>query len=242
MSGCTWSACRRDQSSVACPSTPTVPSHLRCGCSHSSSPMASCYSGSRLDCGCGTRRSACDFIRRQPPRNSSTRRTRKTIMPIILLLLAGALAANVLLGPLGFGLIQWHVSANGLNQTYGADGASLLLVVPAALAAARLWQQHRRLASRLALGVGLATLYYAIAEVLGADYVRYPGNNERFFLLFLNLIILSWITAARAWSALDDSPPAPSRWLRRALGVVMLLGGGLIGLAWTAQLVPIALT
>lgn len=163
-------------------------------------------------------------------------------MPIILLLLAGALAANVLLGPLGFGLIQWHVSANGLNQTYGADGASLLLVVPAALAAAWLWQQHRRLASPLALGVGLATLYYAIAEVLGADYVRYPGNNERFFLLFLSLIILSWITAARAWSALDDSPPAPSRWLRRALGVVMLLGGGLIGLAWTAQLVPIALT
>jgi hypothetical protein len=163
-------------------------------------------------------------------------------MPILLLLLAGGLAANVLLGPLGFGMIQWRVSANGLNQTYGADGASLALVVPSALAAAWLWRKHHRLAAPLALGVGLATLYYAIAEVLGGDYLRYPGNNERFFVLFLALIIVSWVCAVRGWSALDVSPPAPSTSMRRAIGVVMLLGGGLIGLAWMAQLVPIALT
>lgn len=57
-------------------------------------------------------------------------------MPLALLLLATLLGANVLLGPLGLGLIQWHVSTNGLSQTFGADGASLALVMPAALAAA----------------------------------------------------------------------------------------------------------
>ena len=164
------------------------------------------------------------------------------VTPLALALLAAVLGANVVLGPLGLGTLQWRVSANGLNQTYGADGASLALVVPAALVAAWLWWRGHRLAAPLSLGVGLASLYYAIAEVLGGDYMRYPGNNERFFLLFLVLIILGWTTAARAWAALDPVPPAPPPWLARGLGLVLLLAGGLIGLAWTAQLVPISLT
>lgn len=65
-------------------------------------------------------------------------------MIIALVLLAAGLAANVLLGPLGLGLIEWRVSVNGLNQTYGADAASLLLVVPAALAAAWRWRGRPR--------------------------------------------------------------------------------------------------
>jgi hypothetical protein len=163
-------------------------------------------------------------------------------MIVMLVLLAIALAANVLLGPLGLGWIVWRVSANGLNQTYGADAASLLLVVPAALTAAWLWWRGHRLAAPLALGVGLATLYYAVAEILGPDYIRYQGNNERFGLLFLALVVLSWMTAARAWTALDPAPPAPSVWLARAFATVLVLGGALIGFAWLAQLVTIART
>jgi hypothetical protein len=163
-------------------------------------------------------------------------------MPSMLGALGVALTANVLLGPLGIGLLEWRVSANGLNQTYGADGASLFLVVPAALTAAWLWRVGHRLAAPLALGVGLATLYYAIAETLGGDYLRYPGNNERFFLLFLALIILSWTIAVRAWSTLDAEPPVPARWLLRGFGSVCILASGLLGLAWTAQLMPIALS
>src|SRR4051794_23707334 len=163
-------------------------------------------------------------------------------MVIMLLLLAAGLAANVLLGPLGFDVIVWRVSVNGLNQTYGADAASLLLVVPAALAAAWLWRRHQRLAAPLTLGVGLATLYYGVAETLGGDYLRYPGNNERFFLLFLALIILGWTSAARAWVALDPAPPRPSARLAGGFAATLLLGGSLIGLAWLAQLLDIART
>jgi hypothetical protein len=163
-------------------------------------------------------------------------------MPLALLLLAAGLAANVVLGPLGLDLIQWRVSANGLNQTYGADGASLVLVVPAAVAAAWLWWRAHRLAAPLALGVGLATLYYAVAETLGGDYVRYAGNNERFFLLFLGLIILGWTSAARAWAALDVTPPPLPSWLARGFGTVLLLAGGVMAFAWLQQLLGIALT
>src|SRR5579864_7658120 len=164
------------------------------------------------------------------------------LMPFALVLLGTCLAANVLLGPLGAGVIQWHVSAIGINQTYGADAVSLVLVAPTAFIAGLLWRAGHRLAAPLALGVGLVTLYYAVAETLGGDYVRYPGNSERFFLLFLALIILSWIIALRAWISLDPQPPRPPFWLRRTFAVVTILGGGFLGLAWTAQLVPIALT
>jgi hypothetical protein len=162
-------------------------------------------------------------------------------MYIALLLLAACLTANAILGPLGAGVIGWRVSAIGLNQTYGADAACLLLVVPTALVAASLWRHGHRLAAPLALGAGLGTLYYAIAETLGCDYLRYPGNNERFFLLFLALIILGWTTAARAWVALDPNPPQPARWLARFLSIVLGLGGALIGISWLAQIVAIAL-
>src|SRR5690349_16611900 len=141
-------------------------------------------------------------------------------MPLALLLLAMCLAANVLLGPLGAGVIQWHVSAIGINQTYGADAVSLALVAPTAIIAAVLWRARHRLAAPLALGVGLVTLYYAIAETLGGDYVRYAGNSERFFLLFLALIILSCIIAARAWSLFDREPPRPGSCLRRTFAVL----------------------
>jgi hypothetical protein len=162
-------------------------------------------------------------------------------MPLALVALAVLVASNVVLGPLGLGVIQWRVSTIGLNQTYGADGAALVLIVPTALAAAWLWQRHHRLAGPLALGVGLATLYYAIASALGPDYVRYSGNNERFFLLLLALVILSWNIARAAWAALDARPPAPARGLARMLGSVLLVGGVAVGLAWTRQLLDITI-
>jgi hypothetical protein len=165
-----------------------------------------------------------------------------TIMPIALLFLAATLATTVLLGPLGLGVLQWRVSAIGLNQTYGADGASLVVAVPVAIAAAILWGRHSRLAPPLALGVGVATLYYAVASVMGPDYIRYPGNNERFFPLLLVLIVLGWTTGLRAWAALDPAPPRPAAWLRRSLSVVLLVGGSALGFAWLRQLFELVLT
>jgi len=163
-------------------------------------------------------------------------------MSIALLAIAALLAINVLFGPLGLGIIQWRVSPIGLNQTYGADGAALVLLVPSAVAAAWLWHRRARVAPPLALGVGLATLYYAVASGLGPDYSRYAGNNERFFLILLLMIVLSWSVAARSWALLDPRPPEPAKWLARSLGTVLLAGGTAIGIAWSKQLMDIAIT
>jgi hypothetical protein len=163
-------------------------------------------------------------------------------MVLALIALAGLVALNVALGPLGLRLIDWRLSDIGLNQTYGADGAALVLIVPTAFTSAYLWWQQRRLAAPLALGTGLAALYYAIASALGPDYTRYGGNNERFFLILLGQIVLSWIIAARAWSCLDERPPQPSAMLARALGTVLLIAGITVGSAWLRQLLEIAFT
>jgi hypothetical protein len=145
-----------------------------------------------------------------------------------------------LLGPLALGAIEWRISANSLNQTYGADGAALVLLAPASLLAAWLAWRGRVVAAPLAFGVGLASLYYGVASVLGADYVQYAGNNERFFLLFLAIIVLSWTIGVWGWSAMDADPPRPGRVVARAAAVVFVLGGLAIAAAWLVQLATIA--
>lgn len=157
-----------------------------------------------------------------------------------LLLLALCLAATVVAGPLGFGSLVWRLSPIGLNQQYGADAVSLFVVAPLAAVTAWLWSRRSPLAAPLAFGVGLVTLYYAVAAVMGADYLRYAGNNERFFPLLLVMIVLSWTTAARAWSSMVPPPP-PAPWLARPLGTLLVLGGSVIGLAWLRQLFEISL-
>ncbi len=159
---------------------------------------------------------------------------------LALIALGASLALAALLGPLVTGTIEWRISANAVNQTYGADGAALILLAPTALVAAWLAWRQRAVAAPLAFGLGLASLYYGIASVLGAEYARYPGNNERFFLLYLLIILTAWVVAAWGWSAMGEAPPRPSPRLARSAGALFIAGGLLISLAWLMQLAVIA--
>jgi hypothetical protein len=160
---------------------------------------------------------------------------------VVLIALGAALALGATLGPLLIGAIEWRISANSLNQTYGADGAALLLLAPTALVAAWLAWRARPLAAPLAFGLGLAELYYGIASVLGADYGRYAGNNERFFLLYLAIIVLAWIAAAWGWSTMGEAAAHPSRRLARSAGLLFIAGGLAISAAWILQLASITM-
>ena len=161
-------------------------------------------------------------------------------MPIVLFLLAGGLVATALLGPLGLGVLVWRVSPSGLMQLYGAHIAELVLVVPAMLGAGWLWQRRHHLAPVLAFGAAAYALYVSVQFVLFPDYTLYAGNNERFFPLFLPIVILAWVVAVRAWAALDSGTSSPPRWLARTFTIVVLATNGLIGLTWTAQVLGIA--
>lgn len=76
----------------------------------------------------------------------------------------------------------------------------------------------------LALGPSLYALYMYSQLALGGDVVRYPGNSERFFPLYLALFILAGVIAFRAWTVLAAAElPRPSRTADRVFGWFSLL-------------------
>ena len=77
-----------------------------------------------------------------------TRRATSIWPAVALVALGLALATGATLGPLLVGAIDWRVSANSLNQTFGADGAALVLLAPACLAAAWWWRRGDPVAAR----------------------------------------------------------------------------------------------
>ena len=164
-------------------------------------------------------------------------------MGLVLLGLGAALVA--ILGPLVAGVIEYHASEGAVNQIIGGDVAGLVLVAPWSIIAGVLVRRGRRAGPVLALGPALYALYMYSQLALGGDFVRYPGNSERFFLLYLGLFVLAGAVAIRAWTLIEvEELPGTVRWADRAIAVfflvmaVFLLGGlhlpGLID-AWADQ-------
>lgn len=164
----------------------------------------------------------------------------RRLVALGLVLLGLGTAASSLLGPLGFDVIRWRITGDMEDQLIGGDIVGLLLVAPVALVAAVLWWRGRRLAPALALGPALYGLYSYLVAILIPEYERYPGNNERFFPLYLGLTLLSWTIAAQAWSAIASAElPRLSRRTRRQLAAPLILVGGMMGLAWLGQVATV---
>lgn len=133
-------------------------------------------------------------------------------------------AAVAVLGPLVTGTIEYHVSDGAANQIVGGDVSGLALMVPLSLLAGiMVWRGHVA-GPVLALAPALYGIYMYSQLALGGDVVRYEGNSERFFLLFLGLFILAAAIAIRAWTLVDANDlPATSRWVDRVFGIFSLV-------------------
>ena len=112
-----------------------------------------------------------------------------------LVAIAAGLAAVALLGPLAFGVVDYRVTETLRNQTIGLDAVSLFVVAPLGLLAALLVLRRRIAGPALALGSGAYTSYMFVQYILGPEYERLPGNNERLFPLYLALFALGWVVA-----------------------------------------------
>ncbi len=162
-----------------------------------------------------------------------------------LIVLGLGVTAVALLGPLVTGVIEYHVSTGAVNQVAGGDVAGLALVAPLSVLAGVLVLRRLRAGAVLAIGPAAYVAYTATQLALGGDVTRYPGNSERFFPLFLGLLVLATGVAIRAWSTIDvERLPVTSRRLDRVVGwfalvvaVFLTVGLHLPGLldAWQAQ-------
>lgn len=147
------------------------------------------------------------------------------------------IAANAILGPLVLGVIRLRESASMETQLLGGEITSLFLAAPIACAAGVLWWRGNRLAPALGIGPAGFALYTYVQFVLIPDYSRYAGNNERFFPLYLALVMLGGWLVWRSWHELWAGRIAqitPS--VARLYGAMLVALNGAFGLAWIASI------
>ncbi len=150
--------------------------------------------------------------------------SRPTPLVVLLTLLGVGTIVVAGLGPLGLGVIRYHVSDGALLQMRGGDIAGLLLVGPVSLAAARVL---RRGPSQLGYALGAAPAAYGLYTdtqlTICGDLARYGGNSERFFPLLAGMVAVSGATLVLAAAGLARTPAPPPHRLDRVAGWYLLL-------------------
>jgi hypothetical protein len=138
---------------------------------------------------------------------------------ILLLILAGVLAANSAAGPLGLDVVDYPISETLRNQLLGLELVTVLLVVPWCAIAGMHALRARSDAAVLSFGPSSYTLYMFVQYVLGPEY----GEYRPVILLHLALVILSGGLTLWAWSLMrESSVPERSRRAERRYSTAML--------------------
>ena len=128
------------------------------------------------------------------------------------------------LGPLVLDVIHFRTTVAGLNQIRGGDLAALVVVVPVCMAVGRLaWRGHPA-APVLALAPAIFAMYTYSQLILANEYLRLPGNIERFFPLLLAMFLLAGVVAVRCWGlARPEELPSSTRRLERGSGIFLVV-------------------
>jgi hypothetical protein len=98
-------------------------------------------------------------------------------------------------GPLVRGVLTYKTAAIVNNQLLGQDAVNLALMAPLLLAAGVLLLLRKPLAKYLLIATPLFLIYYALSYTIGWEWSSpvYAGNNERYFFLFLFILIAALI-------------------------------------------------
>jgi hypothetical protein len=95
----------------------------------------------------------------------------------------------------------------------------MLLVAPASILAGILTLRRLPAAPVPALAPSIFASYTYTQLIVGQEYLRLPGNNERFFPLLLGIFILVGALTLRAWDRLKVAsgvlPPHPASGVRQ---------------------------
>src|SRR5262245_23288360 len=112
--------------------------------------------------------------------------------------LAVGMAASTVVGPVVLGWLDYRTSSTTLNQLKGSGLAALLFASPLGALAAVACRRGHPAGPMLASGVGAFALYTYPQVIVGQEYLRLPGNVERFFPLLLAVFLLAGATVLLA--------------------------------------------
>lgn len=156
-------------------------------------------------------------------------------------LLGLGVAANALLGPFVFEIIEYRFSGSLINQGIGLDVVALCAVFPVAVVASVLmWRAHHA-GLILAFIPSTFAIYMLPQYAIGPEYLRLSGNNEQFFLLHLGLFVLAMGVFLFSWNAVEDERLRPhSRPSDRMRALVLFAVAGFILVGrWLPALIEI---
>jgi hypothetical protein len=126
------------------------------------------------------------------------------------------------LGPFVAGMIRYHTSDTALNQIVGGDAAALLIIAPACFVIGVLALRGNPAAAPLALAPSVYAGYTYTQLIVGEEYLRLPGNNERYFPLLYLGFLTGLVVAVMAWRQTGPAAlPQPSRRLEHTGAVVL---------------------
>ncbi|GAA2577495.1 hypothetical protein GCM10010435_62070 [Winogradskya consettensis] len=134
-----------------------------------------------------------------------------------------AVATVATLGPLVLGVIRYRISPTSLNQVVGGNAAALCVVAPIAATVGVLAIREHPAAPVLALAPATFVVYTYVQLIVGNEYLRLPGNVERYFPLLLGVFLLGAAIMIKAWNSVPaaDLPVASAR-VERVAGLLLL--------------------
>jgi len=151
-------------------------------------------------------------------------KARDRLLGVGLVVLGAAVAVVAVMGPLVLGVLRYRTSATSMNQIIGGDAAALMVVAPVSIAVGVLTIRRHPAAPVLALAPSIFVVYTYTQLIVGNEYLRLPGNVERFFPLMLGIFILAGAIAIRAWSSVPAAElPSNSVRADRVAGVLLLV-------------------
>jgi hypothetical protein len=161
---------------------------------------------------------------------------------VVAIVCAVVLVALVALGPLGTGSIVYRTSTSGVLQIEGNDITNLFVMVPLLLVGGALALMKRDGAKYFLILAPITIMYYALSVGIGQEWGNpsYPGNVERYFFLFLALIVGGLILLIGSLSMFSrrDAPKFRTKGLRLFVGLTVLFLV-LFGAMWAMQTVEV---